>query len=73
MNTSDKSNLQGEGDYDASRNYRNRIETFLKTNDVAEVARAAAPKSKSDAQEMKAAEAKGRARAKLKVPAKRTS
>ena|SRR5450432_3302468 len=59
------SKIQGEGDYAADRRYRERTDHFLKTADVEEVARAAAPKSKAQAQEMAAAEKEGRAHAHL--------
>ena len=73
MNTFKKSKLEGEGDYEAARSYRSRTAKFLRTHDIAEVARAATPKSTSDAQEMKTAEAKGRARAQTKAPTKKSS
>ena len=60
---------QGEGDYAADRRYRERTDQFLKTTDVEEVARAAAPKSAAEAREMATAEEQGRAHA--HVPAGR--
>ena len=65
------SKIQGEGDYAADRRYRERTDQFLKTADVEEVARAAAPKSTAEAQEMATAEKEGRSHA--HVPAKRES
>jgi len=59
-----RSGTQGEGDYEATRRYRKRTENFLAKNDPAKVARKAAPKSKSEARDMVAAEERGRARAK---------
>jgi hypothetical protein len=59
---------QGEGDYAADRRYRERTDQFLKTADVEEVARAAAPRSTAEAQEMAKAEKEGRAHA--HVPAR---
>jgi hypothetical protein len=55
--------VQGEGDYAADRRYRERTEEFLKTNDVDEAAQRAAPTSKAEAEELRKAEEKGRARA----------
>jgi hypothetical protein len=56
--------VQGEGDYDAARRYRSRTETFVASHDAEAIARKAAPKSPSEAREMRAAEQKGKARAK---------
>jgi formate-dependent nitrite reductase cytochrome c552 subunit len=63
--TAADANIQGEGDYAADRRYRERTDHFLKTADVEEVARAAAPKSKAEAREMAAAEQEGRDHAHL--------
>ena len=57
--------VQGEGDYDAARRYRSKIENFVRTADIEGAARAAAPKNKRDAAEMAAAEATGRSHAKV--------
>lgn len=65
------SKIQGEGDYEADRRYRERTDAFLKDADVPQVARAAAPKSAAEAQEMADAEKQGRARAHL--PRKRAT
>ena len=65
------SKVQGEGDYAADRRYRQRTDRFLKSADVEEVARAAAPKSEAQAREMAEAEEQGRAHAHL--PAKRAA
>ena len=53
-------NVQGEGDYDAARRYRDETEHFLKSADVPELARKAAPKSKQEAKELREAEQIGR-------------
>ncbi len=63
--TAADSKNQGEGDYAADRRYRERTEHFLKTADVEQVARAAAPKSTAEAQAMAKAEEEGRAHAPL--------
>ncbi len=65
-----KSGTQGEGDYEATRRYRKRTENFIAKNDVAKIARAAAPRSLTEARELQAAEATGRARAKTRVKPK---
>jgi hypothetical protein len=58
-----KQKVQGEGDYEATRRYRKRTEKYLATNDVKKAAVRAAPRNRKEAQEMKAAEAAGRRRA----------
>jgi hypothetical protein len=71
MNTNDKPsadnanpkaspNVQGEGNYESSRRFRDDEERFLKTADVPDLARRAAPKSKEEAAELKKAEQIGR-------------
>jgi hypothetical protein len=55
--------VQGEGDYAADRRYRERTDRFIKSADVEEVAREAAPKSSAEARELADAEAEGRAHA----------
>jgi len=66
-----KQKVQGEGDYEATRRYRKRTEKFLENNDVQKAAAAAAPASRREAQDMKAAEAAGKRRAKGEDPALR--
>jgi hypothetical protein len=61
---SDDDGVQGEGDYAASRRYRDELEEFVKTADINEAARQAAPKDQQEAKELADAEAKGRARKK---------
>jgi hypothetical protein len=61
-----KSVTQGEGDYEATRRYRERTEAFIANHDVGKLARQAAPTSKTEAQALQGAEATGRARAKTK-------
>jgi hypothetical protein len=65
-----KSGTHGEGDYEATRRYRKRTEKFIAQHNVEKVARQAAPHSKSDARDMRDAEARGRARAKTKTTSK---
>ena len=57
--------VQGEGDYEAARRYRTKIENYVRTADIEGAAHAAAPKNKREAAEMAAAEAAGRSHAKL--------
>ena len=57
-------NIQGEGDYESARKFRNDTEKFLKGADVPELARRAAPKSKEEAEELQQAEDAGRSHSK---------
>ena len=63
---SDKSRVQGEGDYEAARRFRKRSESFIASHDVTAEARKAAPVNADEAREMADAEKRGRARAKKK-------
>ena len=56
--------LQGEGNYTAARRHRESVEHFVESGQVDDAAREAAPHNPREAQEMKEAEAAGRARAK---------
>lgn len=64
-----KSKVQGEGDYEAARRYRKRTADYLENNDVEKAADRAAPRSRADAEQMAAAEAAGKKRAKGEDPA----
>jgi hypothetical protein len=66
-----KPRVQGEGDYEATRRYRKRTEEFLKNNDVKQAALRAKPRSRQEAESLKAAEAAGKKRAKGEDPALR--
>ncbi len=66
-----KQKLQGEGDYEATRRYRKRTEEYLNNNDVQKAAVRAAPASAREAEDLKAAEAAGKRRAKGEDPALR--
>jgi|JI7StandDraft_1071085.scaffolds.fasta_scaffold611885_1 hypothetical protein len=57
-------NVQGEGDYEATRRYRKDVEEFVKTQDIESAARNAAPKSDAEKAEMERAEHAGLARSK---------
>ena len=59
-----KDKVEGEGSYSGTRDYNRRTRRFLESGKVVRAARAAAPKSKGDAQAMKKAERVGKARAK---------
>ena len=61
--------IQGEGDYEATRRYRKRTDDISKNNDVEKAALRAAPTIGSEADDMKAAEAAGKRRAKGEDPA----
>jgi hypothetical protein len=51
--------LQGEGDYVADRRYRQGVRNHIATHDVDREARAAAPRSRKEARELKQAERAG--------------
>ena len=70
-NTTKRSKVQGEGDYEATRRYRKRTEKFLATKSVGKAASRAAPRTRREAEDMQAAEAAGRKRAKGEDPALR--
>jgi hypothetical protein len=61
--------IQGEGDYDASRRYREEVGEFLGKADVTKLAREAAPKSAQEAREMSLAQESGERRSKGDDPA----
>jgi hypothetical protein len=63
------SQVQGEGDYEATRRYRKRTEEYLKNNDVEKAAVRAAPRTRAEAEDLQAAEAAGKKRAKGEDPA----
>jgi hypothetical protein len=67
--TKTDSKVQGEGDYESARRFREDEENFLKKADVPELARRAAPQSKEEAAELQKAEEVGRShRADTKGP-----
>ena len=66
-----KQKIQGEGDYEATRRYRKRTDEYLKNNDVEKASLRAALESSREAEDMKAAEAAGKRRAKGEDPALR--
>ena len=61
--------IQGEGDYEAARRFRKRTDEFIENNDVEKAALRAAPETGKEAEDMQAAEAAGKKRAKGEDPA----
>lgn len=59
---------QGEGNIEAARRYDQAQQQFVDSGRVAKAAAEAAPANEADAQEMQAAEAAGKARAKGEDP-----
>lgn len=57
---SGKSDIQGEGDYDAARRHRQSVEEFLESNDPEQLARSAAPADPIEEKELEEAEKRGR-------------
>jgi hypothetical protein len=56
-----EADLQGEGNYDASRRYRQATEQFVESGKVDEAAQRAKPTSVAEAAELERAEDAGRA------------
>jgi hypothetical protein len=56
--------VQGEGDYQAARRYREEVSEFLAHHDVEQVAKGAAPRSALEARELALAEESARNRSK---------
>ena len=63
--------IQGEGDYEAARRHRKRVNEYVENNDIEKAAVRAAPETAQEAEDMAAAEAAGKARAKGEDPALR--
>ena len=61
--------VQGEGDYEAARRHRKRVNEYIENNDVEKAAVRAAPETAQEAEEMEEAEAAGKRRAKGEDPA----
>ncbi len=55
-----RNNVYGEGNYEATRDYERRTKDYLKSADVEEDARHAAPRDEKEAREMEQAEAEGK-------------
>ena len=60
--------IQGEGNYDAARQFNAAQRSFVQSGKVDAAARAAAPKSDAERQQMLEAEAEARGRAKEDYP-----
>jgi hypothetical protein len=56
--------IQGEGNYDATRRYDKSVVDFVQSGKVEEAARKAAPKDKAEADDMLRAEEEGKSHAK---------
>ena len=63
--------VQGEGNYEATRRYDKATTDFVKSGKVDEAAREARPKSEAEARELRQAEEEGKSHAKGEDPALR--
>ncbi len=63
-NPTDEESVQGEGDYEAARRYREEVTQFVAKSDIAALAREAAPGSAKEARDLALAEDSGRDRSK---------
>jgi hypothetical protein len=68
-NPSQERDLQGEGNYDATKRYDKAASDFAKSGKVEQAARDAAPKTAEEAAEMARAEKAGRSHTKGEDPA----
>jgi hypothetical protein len=64
MGNNDKPNIQGEGDYEAARRYRQDVKDFVDKADIDKAAHEAAPKSPDEQREMTEAERVGKSHSK---------
>ena len=64
MGNNDKPNVQGEGDYEAARRYRQDVKEFVDKADIDKAAHEAAPKSPDEQREMTEAERVGKSHSK---------
>ena len=60
--------VQGEGDYEAARNFDDAEREFVEAGKVQQAARDAAPKNQAEADEMARAEQAGKSHSKGEVP-----
>jgi hypothetical protein len=65
----DPSQVQGEGDYKATRRHRESVRTFVKSGKVAEAVHDAAPKTTQEEQALTDAERVGESHSKGEDPA----
>jgi hypothetical protein len=68
---SKKDQVQGEGNYEAAKEYDDAQRKFVESGKVDAAAQAAKPKSKAEEEDMKRAEEVGRSHAKEEDPAVR--
>ena len=64
MGNNERPNVQGEGDYEAARRYRQDVKDFTEKTDIDKAAHEAAPKSADEQREMSEAERVGKSRSK---------
>jgi len=64
-----RNRVQGEGNYEAAKNYNEAQREFVKSGKVQGAARNAKPKSEAEAKELQRAEAVARSHAKEEDPA----
>ena len=69
--TGQKPDIQGEGNYDATRRYDKATTDFVQSGKVEQAAQNAKPKSQAEADEMRRAEQEGKSHAKGEDPALR--
>ncbi|MGD9941682.1 MAG: hypothetical protein AB7L76_09445 [Burkholderiaceae bacterium] len=60
--------VQGEGDYEAARRFNDESRKFVQSGQVGDAAKAAAPTSQRERDELQRAEQAGKARAKEEDP-----
>jgi hypothetical protein len=68
---SNRDNVHGEGNYEASRQYNEATKRFVESGKVDEAAQKAKPGNAAEARDLENAEAKGKSRAKEEDPALR--
>jgi hypothetical protein len=64
MGNNERPNVQGEGDYEAARRYRQEVKDFVDKANIDKAAHEAAPKSSDDQREMSDAERVGKSHSK---------
>ncbi|OUM04227.1 hypothetical protein [Variovorax sp. JS1663] len=69
--TDQKPDIQGEGNYDATRRYDKATADFVQSGKVDQAARDARPMSEAEAEDMRQAEQEGKSHAKGEDPALR--
>ncbi len=64
-----KRKIHGEGNYEATRQYDERLRRHIESTDIEKEARRAAPRSEAEAADLNRAEAEGKRRRKEEDPA----